>query len=159
MKINKSVLLIYLIVVLFLFYILHINNILLSYKIYNNNKFNDYDKIMLKITSVLQSIIFVFLILYYIYNYKFIIDIYKYIINNLNNINNDFIYQIFYIIIILLYYGNSFYINYKNFNNEFNLNNINDEKNKILKYHIYISIPVLFLFIIYIYKLYIKTNI
>ena len=156
MKIKKSVLLIYLIIVLFLFYILHINNILLSYKIYNNNKFNDYDKIMLKITSVLQSLIFVIIVFYYIYNYKYLIDIYKYIINNLNN---DVIYQIFYIIIILLYYGNSLYINYKNFNNEYNLNNLNDDKNKILKYHIYLSIPLLFLFIIYIYKSYIKNSI
>ena len=122
----------------------------LSYKIYNDDKFNDYDKTMLKITSVIQSLIFVFFILYNVINYK----------NNylVNNLKLDLNYNLLVILLIMLYYGHSLYINYKNFNNEYNLDDLNDEKNKNLKIHIYLSIPILLLVVSVLYKSY-KFNI
>ena len=123
----------------------------LSYKIYNDDKFNDYDKTMLKITSVIQSLIFV----YNVINYKNNINTYNYLVNNLKL---DLNYNLLVIFLIMLYYGYSLYINYKNFNNEYNLDDLNDEKNKNLKIHIYLSIPLLLLVVSVLYKSY-KFNI
>ena len=120
----------------------------LSYKIYNDDKFNDYDKTMLKITSVIQSLIFV----YNVINYKNNINTYNYLVNNLKL---DLNYNLLVIFLIMLYYGHSLYINYKNFNNEYNLDDLNDEKNKNLKIHIYLSIPILLLVVSVLYKSYI----
>ena len=125
---------------LLLFYILYINNIYLSYKIYNDDKLNDYDKIMLKTTNITQSLVFILFIISVLYFYK------KYNLKNLKFDNNIII-----IIISSLYYGYSLYINYNHYNNNYDLNNMNDDKNKYLRYHIY-SIFLLFVGSIMTYK-------
>ncbi len=123
---------------LLIIYILYFNNIYLSYKIYNNDKLNDYDKFMIKTTNITQSLIFIVSILGILFmknKYKFKL---KY--------END--YNIFIIISVLLYYCYSLYINYNHFYNNYDLDNMNDDKNKYLRYHIYSSIPLLLLVLI-----------
>jgi hypothetical protein len=129
---NTNVKIAILIGFLLLFYILYINNIYLSYKIYNDDKLNDYDKIMLKTTNITQSLVFILYILSGLYLYDKI---------DFKNIKYN--YNVFLMILGLLYYGYSLYINYNHFNNKYDLNNMNDNKNKYLRYHIYSSIFIL----------------
>jgi len=71
------------IILLFFFYVVYVNNLYLSYKLYYDKKFNDYDKGMLKTTSITQSIIFVFTILYYIYIIYKNVNFREYILKNI----------------------------------------------------------------------------
>ena len=147
---NSYFKIIYIIIILFLFYILYINNIYLSYKVYNNKKFNDYDKTMLKITSIIQSIIFALTLLIITYALSHYKKTYEHLMNN----KYDIKYELISIILMMMYYGHSVYINYNNFNNKYNFDDLKDEKNKNLRYHLYLSIPLLLLVIPTMYKSY-----
>ncbi len=150
---NSYFKIIFIIILLFLFYILYINNIYLSYKVYNNKNFNDYDKTMLKITSIIQSIIFALTLLIITIALLYHKKTYEYLKNNKYNYNMT--YELINILLIMLYYGHSVYINYNNFNNKYNFDDLKDEKNKNLRYHLYLSIPLLLLLVIpVIYKSY-----
>ena len=125
-----------------LVYILYINNIYLSYKLYNNYEFNNYDKMMVKITSTTQSIIFLLILIYIILNYDYIKNLYNAMKDKLNN-------NILYLMILfIIYYGYSMIISFKLYNKKYDLNNLNDNKNKDLRYHINLTL-LYFLIILY----------
>jgi len=55
---------------------------------------------------------------------------------------------------LMAYYGYTLFINYNLFNNNYDLDNLNDEKNKDLKYYIYLSIPSLLIIILSYFLIY-----
>ena len=140
------------IILLFFFYVVYVNNLYLSYKLYYDKKFNDYDKGMLKTTSITQSIIFVFTILYYIYIIYKNVNFREYILKNIKQ--TKMIYYVIMQTMLMAYYGYTLFINYNLFNNNYDLDNLNDEKNKDLKYYIYLSIPSLLIIILSYFLIY-----
>jgi len=105
---------------------------------------------MLKITSIIQSIIFALTLLIITYALSHYKKTYEHLMNN----KYDIKYELISIILMMMYYGHSVYINYNNFNNKYNFDDLKDEKNKNLRYHLYLSIPLLLLVIPTMYKSY-----